>query len=263
MSSVKRMLGHAANIGMLLALLVCVFFILEYYTDKGQQENEIKEIQVIAGIENEPEKEENPKPEIGESNPLMDREIDFYALQEINPDVIGWLYIPDTQIDYPILQASEEEKENYYLRRNLKKEANRQGSLFIQKSNRKDFRHPLSVIYGHNMKSGTMFAGLHEFKDEEYFLFHPYAYIYMPKETMRVKLFSSVTRGATSLFADFDVSMGTGELLNYIKENADTYMEPEMDVSRSPMIGLSTCANQGKRYVVFGYADRVKPVGDR
>lgn len=101
--------------------------------------------------------------------------VDLVSLREQYPDVQGWLMIPDTVIDYPVLQ-SEQEKGEFYLKRNYKKEYNINGSLFLQADCDVSESRNL-IIYGHNMKSGEMFGNLDLYADETYYQEHPFAYL--------------------------------------------------------------------------------------
>lgn len=85
-------------------------------------------------------------------------------LQEINPDIIGWIRIPNTVIDYPVLQSSEDSPE-YYLYRNYKKEYTQYGSIFLQAGTALDGSDQDLVLYGHSMNDGRMFASLLRFGD--------------------------------------------------------------------------------------------------
>ena len=93
--------------------------------------------------------------------------VDLSALREQYPDVRGWLTIPGTTVDYPVLQSSEEAPE-YYLKRNYQGEWDANGSLFLQ-WNCSSEDGPNRIIYGHNMNSGAMFGNLNQEKGlEEY-----------------------------------------------------------------------------------------------
>ena len=115
---------------------------------------------------------DTPEPE------LPDNPIDFATLQERNADVYAWIKIPDTKVDYPILQSGDK-PENFYLNHNIDGEYEFAGCIYTQKLNKKDFTDPNTVIYGHNMKNGTMFKALHQFRNKDFF------------EANKYKLFSS------------------------------------------------------------------------
>ena len=85
--------------------------------------------------------------------------IDFAELSSINPDIYAWIRIPDTQIDYPVLQR--EEDDTYYLRHNSSGRYAFAGSIYTEEANSRDFKDPMTVLYGHNMRDGSMFQNLH------------------------------------------------------------------------------------------------------
>lgn len=93
--------------------------------------------------------------------------IDFAELSSINPDIYAWIRIPDTQIDYPVLQR--EENDTYYLRHNSSGRYAFAGSIYTEEANSRDFKDPMTVLYGHNMRDGSMFQNLHFFEDETFF----------------------------------------------------------------------------------------------
>ena len=126
--------------------------------------------------------------------PVPEKEIDFADLQEnVNPDIYAWIYIPDTQVDYPVLQHSTDNY--YYLNYNLDGSKGYPGCIYTEDYNEKDFSDPNTVIYGHNMKNGTMFAGLHKFEDSEYFAEHPYVYIYTEERLYVYEIFAAYESG--------------------------------------------------------------------
>ena len=89
------------------------------------------------------------------SNEINDY-IDVKKLKEVNSDVKGWISIPNTNINYPILQGS---NNNYYLNRDINKEYNRNGSIFMDYRNH-EFNDNNTIIYGHNMNTEAMFSDL-------------------------------------------------------------------------------------------------------
>lgn len=118
-----------------------------------------------------PEKTGDPAPE-GESagKEAGVQAVDLSALQAQYPDVRGWLTIPGTPIDYPVMQSGEENPE-YYLRRNYQGDYDINGSLFLQwDCSAEDGRN--RIIYGHNMNSGAMFGNLDRYRDPAFWENH-------------------------------------------------------------------------------------------
>ncbi len=125
--------------------------------------------------------------------PLPDNPVSFAKQQEKNEEIYAWIYVPNTDVDYPILQSSEDDL--YYLRRGLDKNYSLEGVLFTQSCNRRDFTDPVTVIYGHNMTGypaeSSMFATLHNFEDAQFFKDNDTFYIYTPGHILTYKIVSA------------------------------------------------------------------------
>lgn len=115
------------------------------------------------------------------------RHIDFKSLQAINPDIVGWLYVPGTVIDYPIMVGETDEK---YLNKDYEGNYSKVGSVFSY-SDTSLTNDDHIVLFAHNMISGQMFGGLKKFKDSAYADEHMYAYIYTPDRTKECMLVST------------------------------------------------------------------------
>jgi len=182
---------------------------------------------------------------------IPDMAIDFEALHAINRDAVAWLYCPDTVIDYPIVRATEYD---YYLHRLPDGTYNANGTLFID-YNWKDFSDKLTIVYGHNMKSGRMFGSLTNYKRQEYFDAHPYLYLYTEEgEKYRVDLMYGCVIGAGQ-WRDrafmFDVNLDS--LLAYA-QNKTTFTSNVQYTRNDRVIALSTCSYEfdDARYVLLG-----------
>lgn len=114
-------------------------------------------------------------------------QVDFDALREINPDGVGWIYIPDTGIDYPIVQG---EDNDAYLKKLFTGEKNRAGCIFLDCGNSSDFSDKNSVVYGHHLKNGEMFSPLLNYKKQDYFDVHPTGWLVTPEGTYLIRFFS-------------------------------------------------------------------------
>lgn len=108
---------------------------------------------------------EAPKGESSQTESPKEARAQFKALLDVNPDVVGWLRIANTAIDYPVVQG----KDNaYYLNRNYKGEESSAGSIFLDFRNDIGRAQPNTVIYGHRMKDGSMFGDLNKFQKEDF-----------------------------------------------------------------------------------------------
>ena len=179
--------------------------------------------------------------------------IDFGALQKINPDAVAWLYSPDTPIDYPVVRAKDYD---YYLRHLPDGTYNANGTLFID-YNWADFTDQLTIIYGHNMKSKSelMFGSLANYKKQAYFEAHPYMYLYTDSgENYRVELMYGCVIGEGQ-WRDrafmFDVNLDA--FMAYAAQNTTFLSEVEYTQGEKIAV-LSTCSDEfdGARYVLMG-----------
>ena len=101
--------------------------------------------------------------------------VDFDGLKAVNPDVVAWIVIPGLDISYPVVQG---EDNAYYLQHLFTRETNSSGSIFVDFHNRPDFMDQNTIIYGHNMKNGSMFGSLKRYWDNEYYREHSSFYLY-------------------------------------------------------------------------------------
>ncbi len=113
--------------------------------------------------------------------------MDFGLLQAENPDVVGWIYCPDTEVNYPILQS---EDNNYYLRRRSDGAYHIAGSVFANCRNAPGLSNENMILYGHNMSNGTMFALLPQYARQEFYDHHPVWYLLTPTANYKVELFA-------------------------------------------------------------------------
>ena len=118
----------------------------------------------------EEENKENTNKSLNSNNEQLERMLKIQTLQEINSDIVGWIEISGTNINYPVLQGKDDE---YYLTHNYKKQKSEKGSIFLSKSY--DWSLPSSnlLIYGHNLINGQMFKDLLKYSDEEFYKKHP------------------------------------------------------------------------------------------
>ena len=118
-----------------------------------------------------PVSEADTSDEEKETSPIT---VDFTQLLATNEDVCGWLYSKDTVINYPVAQG---EDNNEYLHHLLDGTYNSSGTLFLDCECGPEFSGANSIIYGHNMKNGSMFNSLHSYSDQAYYDAHPVMYL--------------------------------------------------------------------------------------
>ena len=125
-----------------------------------------------------------------------DPQLDLNALQAEYPDVKGWLTIPGTAVDYPVMQSSAQDPEKY-LRRNYDMKWRMAGSLFFQYDCMPDSRN--LVVFGHNMNDGTMFAVLKKMADPKFRQEHPTAVLQTAEGTRTYRIVTALTTDTTQL----------------------------------------------------------------
>lgn len=139
----------------------------------------------------------SPKEELPSGKESQLPAVSLSDIQVVYPEVQGWLTIPETGIDYPVLQSSESDPE-YYLRHNYRKEYDVNGSLFLQwdcKVSESDNY----VIYGHNMNSGAMFGNLDRFTSSSYWAAHQSVF-FQTAEGIREYQIAAVLKTDVSVF---------------------------------------------------------------
>ena len=198
----------------------------------------------------ENEAEEETQPEKTEEEDIWP-EVDFDALQAINPDVIGWLYIPDTNVNYPILQGASNDQYIYHL---MTGEYNSAGSLFLESGIPSDFSEQNSPIYGHNMKNGTMFAGITGYKGQEFYDAHQVALLLTPDARYYIQIFSAYVTDVWD-----DAWQTTFSLSDYQKwldqRERKSYFTPVLTPTTDDrVVTFSTCTYEtaNARFVVHG-----------
>lgn len=171
--------------------------------------------------------------------------IDFEELKAQNPDIYAWISIPGTQIDYPVLQKSDAEDpyDNYYLDHQVDLSEGLPGVIYSQPVNRRDFTDPVTVLYGHNMKNGEMFSGLHFFDEKDFFDRNSQVIIYTPEKTFTYEIFGAVDFSDALLTYEYDFTKNA-EVQRYLTdtEKCEGNFRKETELSEGDKIlVLSTC----------------------
>ncbi|MCL1982290.1 MAG: class B sortase [Clostridiales bacterium] len=164
--------------------------------------------------------------------------IDFATLDSINPDIIAWLFIPDTPISYPIMRGPDN---NAYLRTTFDKKPNILGSIFQDYRNDADFADQNTVIYGHNTRNDTMFGSLKKYKQLEYAEQRTNIYVIRKSDVLVYEIFAVYETLATSdtytIRFESDASFAS-----YLQEMAaKTVTQVGSPPDSGHIITLSTC----------------------
>jgi sortase B len=179
--------------------------------------------------------------------------VDFEALSQINDDIVGWLIVEGTQINYPVVQGSDNK---YYLNHRFDKGYNSAGCLFLDAGNDPGLNDRNSIVYGHYMKNGSMFAGISEYKDEAFYRAHPSAWFITPDGAYTVDFFSGYVSdvGASAWDREFSAD-GYGEWLEELKAKSCFSSDITPGI-QDRVVTLSTCSYefQNARFVLHGVA---------
>lgn len=202
-----------------------------------------------------PEEPKDPSPSSTDETEYGGREwptVDFVSLQEINSDIVGWIYIEGTEINYPVVQGKDNQ---YYLKHLFSGEWNSAGCIFLDSRNTADFSDRHSIIYGHHMKNGTMFSGLTEYKKQEYYDAHPIVLLLTPEKNYEIEIFAGYVASVQdeawkiAFSSDADIT----EWLNETEERS-CFTSGIAPAVTDRILTLSTCSYEfdNARFVLLG-----------
>ena len=190
-------------------------------------------------------------------------DIDVSKLQETNPDIVGWVTIPGTKVDYPVAQHPTNDE--YYLKHGANGMYSSSGCPYIELCDSGSFREFNTVIYGHNMNDGSMFASLHSFEDEVFFSKHRDLYIYTEDHSFTYRIFAAAMFDDRRIPYYFDDKLESDRtaFLQAIKSDivADRSMiSNDTEVSEDDcIVTLSTCDKKlrDKRFLVVAVLTKI------
>ncbi len=243
---------------LLIAIGVFVFAaynLYHIYTEYKKGTDEYNQIEQMAVTNRDPDElseeagGENQGPSL-----VAPMEIDFASLKAVNDDVIGWIYVEALgDVSYPIVKG---EDNDTYLHMTYEKNYNFAGTIFIDYENSRDFSDCNTLVYGHNMKNGSMFGQLKKFsQDPETYKKSKYFWIFTPDKTYRYEIISAYTTGVNS--DTYTLFKGPGQEFEDYLKTIVSRSEIETNAGDLDMmdkiVTLSTCTgNQSTRFVVQG-----------
>lgn len=189
---------------------------------------------------------------------LEDLEVDWDALLAINPDTVGWVYVPGTNINYPIVHTTNNET---YLYTDFKGSGGTLatfGCIFLSAENSEDFSDENNLIYGHHMNDGSMFAAIADMHEADNFKDHRTVYVLTPQGNYRLATFSLVHCAATDPIAQTEFA-NDKDRTKYIQDKISRSVVSVSDIPHAEDIDqiftFSTCDNlpSNGRYVLFSY----------
>jgi sortase B len=183
--------------------------------------------------------------------------VDFDSLQEINPDIVGWIFLDGTPINYPVVQA---EDNDYYLFRLFDGRSNPSGSIFMDYLNSPSMTDPHTILYGHHMQDGSMFAALENFMSQEFFEEHQHIFYITPEREYVILPFAGYTTDvfSSSWQLEFTNCAEKEEWIAERRERSDFVSNIEV-LPAHRFVNLTTCSMTiaDYRYIIVG---RIMPV---
>lgn len=156
------------------------------------------------------------------------------------PDSLGWLYIPGTAISYPVMQYIDND---YYLSHAYDGSRLKSGSVFLDHRCESRLKNPINIAYAHNMRNGSMFAQVVDFKDSSFFESHRYGWLATPETVYRIDFFSC----AVADWHDelYNGSMPIAQWIPHLLEKSAVQRDMEYN-ENDRFISLSTCSYEFK-----------------
>ena len=242
------------TIALIVAIAVfcyAAFNLYHIYTEYKKGTDEYNQIEEMAVTERDADSAEVAGPNAQLKPPI---EVDFDKLKRVNEDVVGWIYVdalPD--ISYPIVKGKDNQT---YLHQTYEKNYNFAGTIFVDYENSGDFSDCNTLVYGHNMKNGSMFGHLKKFReDDRLYKQDKYFWILTPERNYRYEIISAYTTGVNS--DTYTLFKGPGEEFEKYLETIKGYSEIQTDDTdltiKDKIVTLSTCTgNESTRFVVQG-----------
>lgn len=261
----KKLINRILIVLFLLIFVICAGVLIRNFMDGQKEKDQYEEMSGKVDKTKEPTVTEKPQTQQsaslnGITIPDMKTltELTWEKMPEVNSDIYSWIHIPETSVNDPVLQSAEQE--DFYLDHGLDGETSKAGALYTQQLNKKDYSDRNTVIYGHNMKNGTMFHTLHDFKEEEFFNKSRYIFVYMPERTLVYEIYAACDVSNEHLLYKYDFSTdeGTKAFLADIKASSQSYdhVRADMEVADdAKLLTLSTCVPGGDdnfRWIVVG-----------
>ena len=227
------------------------FNLYHIYTEYKKGTDEYNQIEEMAVTERDADSAEVAGPNVQLKPPI---EVDFDKLKSVNEDVVGWIYVdalPD--ISYPIVKGKDNQT---YLHQTYEKNYNFAGTIFVDYENSGDFSDCNTLVYGHNMKNGSMFGHLKKFReDDKLYKQDKYFWILTPERNYRYEIITAYTTGVNS--DTYTLFKGPGEEFEKYLETIKGYSEIQTDDTdltiKDRIVTLSTCTgNESTRFVVQG-----------
>ena len=181
--------------------------------------------------------------EFKELNPNeTDNKLSYEDLKDLNKDVIGWIILDDTRIDYPVVQY---ENNTYYLNRDYNGEYYSGGSIFLDYRNSNEFEDDYSILYGHNLYYKGMFSDIVNYDDTEYFNTHLSGTLYLKNGKYEIDILAySVINAFNQVPYDlyFNKNKNNHKIIEYFKKSSKIFTKEKVN-DTDKLLLLSTCSS--------------------
>ncbi len=249
----KKSLGDIAvlifRLISLIIIVICLLVLYKWHENNMQNNEIIDELGDCASLEDNSKVTSDGTQE-GTVEEDFKLAVNFNELKAKNADTVAWVRVNNTNIDFPVVKA---EDNNYYLKRNFKKESNGAGWIFADYRNSFDTLDKNTIIYGHNRRNGTMFSNLTNLLTDSWSFENENSYFYFATENMTYKaqIFSVYMMRSSKLNIPNNFS-DESEFQNYIQGLKDLSInEFNVEVSNiDKIITLCTCDNTNKNRIV-------------
>lgn len=189
----------------------------------------------------------------------VDLEVSFDELMKINPDIYAWIKVPGTGVDYPVARSTSDGDDKFYLEHNIYRQYQFSGTIYSEIKNQPDMHDRVTVMYGHNMLNGSMFATLHYFEDKDFFDNNNTIFVMTKDKVFTYLVYAAYTYDNRHILNSFNLNDD-----EVFQEYLDSTLDPHAYDSNvregvtlntdNKILTLSTCTNgaANTRYLVQG-----------
>lgn len=255
----RKSIFKTARILFTIAFLIIVGWMARDWFVEQRAQKQFEELQQnveVVELETEESIEVDVLAELG-IDP-MEKNLNWDEIKATNEHIYAWIYIPNTNVDYPVLQHPTDD--TYYLDYNLDGTKGYPGCIYSEhRYNSTDWTDFNTLLYGHNMKNGTMFRTLHNFEDRSFFEENRYIYIYTPEHVYVYDIFAAYANEAKHILVVYDNSTPAGRQ-QYLDDlfgirSMSAHFRSDVEVTTdSNILTLVTCISgqPNQRYFVQG-----------
>ena len=252
MFKIKKVFFYIASAFFLVVFLYSTYEVIRFYKTDYLVQKELNYVNDIANI---------PK-NIKDTSFLFNNiskdvshyrnlNINFKKLLLINPDIVAWICIPGTEINFPIVKGKDN---NHYLNYTFSGQKHYVGSIFMDYRNSSNFSDLNTIIYGHHISNGRMFSDIKKFNNKDFFQNHPFLFIYTPTKTYECSIYSIHIKEYSSEMFDIQFN-SSNEFETYINQTIDnSNFNRNITINRdNKLVTLTTCVsgkNKDLRYLL-------------